>query len=104
LKTQAEATFLFTQMLLFYGSEVSKKKALLQRFTYQTEEFDVFDLLAEVEAAARELELTWRVKLGLQSRSHLLFAERERGSMLGQPGGDVLRQPVGGQDEAFEDV
>ncbi len=38
--------------LLFYGEEEPKKQALLERFTYRTEEFNPLDLIAEMEAAA----------------------------------------------------
>ena len=50
LITYEEASFLALQLVLYYGvTSETKKLAHLQRFTYHTEEFSHFDLIAELE-------------------------------------------------------
>ena len=50
LITYEEASFLALQLVLYYGvTSEPKKLAHLERFTYNTEEFSHFDLIAELE-------------------------------------------------------
>ena len=57
-KTYHQAESLIIQILQFYGggscenerNYFPKKTALLHRFTFNTDDFDVFDLLADYEA------------------------------------------------------
>jgi len=49
--TREESSCLGVQALLYYGGVGEKKSSLLHRFTFQTEEFDVFDLIAELDVS-----------------------------------------------------
>ena len=52
LQTREESSCLGVQALLYYGGVGEKKSSLLHRFTFHTEEFDVFDLIAELDVSS----------------------------------------------------
>ena len=37
---------------MYYGGIADKKSSLLHRFTFHTDEFDVFDLIAELDVSS----------------------------------------------------
>ena len=60
-QTQPESVCLAVQLIKFYGESDPKKLSMLERFTYDTDGFSHFDLVAELDAS-RDVPLTplWR--------------------------------------------